>query len=189
MSESRRKSLREARLSLWFLGSTLVGGAGGMITGEGDNPLRHILPNAVNYFQHSGNMLWSGFLGAGALILARNWEVGRGAALQSARRFAGTAALAGLVVGGAANATMETHIGYEAIGKHLGLVGGNTPDPWDLVWGTIYTSIVAAGMGGDLRRFDLNTIEGSGNTPDAPVPQQPTPSEIPGAAARRPDEQ
>lgn len=170
---SRRDIWRESKASAWFLGATLAGGAGACITGTGDHPLRHVLPDAINYFQHSGNMLWSGFLGVAAVSIASKLEKSKNAPL-SAGKFAAAALLSGLVVGGVANAAFETDLGYKLVGENVDLQGGETPDPWDLVWGTAFTGVVAAGLGGDLRRYDLKraAVLESNATP-LPGPEMP----------------
>jgi prolipoprotein diacylglyceryltransferase len=149
---------REARISAWLLAGTSIGAAGACITGIQDHPLRHILPDAINYFQHSGNMAWGGFLGAAAVVVATRLENRRDQPL-TAGKFAAASMLSGLAVGGVANAAYETEIGYELVGQHLGLQGGKTAEPWDLVWGAAFTSLMAAGLGGDLRRHDQNRAE------------------------------
>lgn len=170
---------RTAKVALWFGGGTLAGGAGSFVVGLEDHPLRHVLPDAINYFQHSGNMLWSGFLATAAVALASSQER-RSGTTHSVLKFAGVAAVSGAVVGGAFNAAYETRLGYELVGQHLQLNGGKTQEPWDLAWGTGYTMLLAAGMAGDIRRYDLKHHAAPGaNDPLALPPELPGPETPP----------
>lgn len=170
-----RELLRVKNISAcWLAGATMLGGAGAMITGTEDHPLRHVLPEAVNYFQHSGNMLWGGFLGVAAVTMALSREK-KNQVMWSVKKLAGAAALAGVLVGGTANALYETEVGYEYIGQHL-LEGGKTQEWADLGWGTGYTALVAAGFAAHLRR-DYNAR--NANMPGPQVYAVGEPPDIP----------
>jgi hypothetical protein len=163
-----RGSARDIKASLWVAAGTFLGGGGSMIVGPEDHPLRHIFPKAVNYFEHSGNMYASGVLAASGVVAAHRFERSRGWLL-SARKFAGVALLGGLLFGGAASAAYETETGYELVGQHMHEGPRTTPEPWDIVWGAGFTALIAAGMGGDLRRYDLKHA--------SPPPQLPSPEQ------------
>ncbi len=122
-----------------------IGGAGELVTDYGHMPwLRNILPNAYNYFQHSGNLLWSGYAGGAAVLGTALSEKFFHKPCSRMGRIA-TAAVLSVGVSLPPNAVAETGIIYDKPASFTDAPEGATRDLFDLYWG-VAGSVVAAGI-------------------------------------------
>ncbi|MEK7152400.1 MAG: hypothetical protein AAB834_00495 [Patescibacteria group bacterium] len=150
--EKRLSVKQKIRLTSLGLAAAIVGDSGEIITDYAHvSELRDIMPNAVNYFQHSGSMLYGGILGLMSMALAAGLPE-RSSTQQSASRVRRIASAAGmaLAIGGMVQSLPETETGINLARKNpisSYLINYNPhTDIYDTIWGTGFTVLVAGGL-------------------------------------------
>ena len=136
----------EVYKSLCIMATALIGHA---ITNF-DPALRHIsgIPDALNIFEHTGNIYPSTPFAIGAYALASMSEKRLRPATTAITQRVVVAAGIGLAIGGLVNATTETEFGNDHIGKYgEGIIYDKSyPDEADLVWGAGSVSLIAGSL-------------------------------------------